>query len=77
MSRSDEIFVALVGEGVDVWRPVRAEHLHGDVYRITDQPYAREIEVWQFEPGDEVVCQTVVLSEGPVLVATGSADALG
>ena len=46
----------LLDDGVDVWRPVRAGRLHGGVYRIMDQPYDREIETWQFAPGDAVVC---------------------
>jgi hypothetical protein len=33
-----EIYMALLDEGVDVWRPVLAERLHDDVYRIVDQP---------------------------------------
>ncbi len=64
-----EIFVKLLGEGVDVWRPVRAEHLQGNVYRIIDQPYDREIENWQFEPGDDVICEMVDSSEGRILAA--------
>jgi hypothetical protein len=59
-----EIFVSLIGEGVDVWRPVRAEHVHGNVFKIVDQPYDREIENWQFEPGDEVVCKQTESSDG-------------
>jgi len=50
-----EIFVRLLHEGVEVWRPVQADHLYDDVYRITDQPYDREVETWQFEPGNDVV----------------------
>jgi hypothetical protein len=66
---SRSIFVSLLGEGVAVWRPVQAEHLHGDVYRIADQPYDREDETWQFEPGDQVVCELVDADDGPILAA--------
>jgi hypothetical protein len=65
-----EIFVSLLDEAVDVWRPVQAERLHDDVYGIVDQPYDREIETWQFEPGDEVVCELVESSEGRIFAAT-------
>jgi hypothetical protein len=68
------IFVSLLDEAVDVWRPVRAEHLHDKVYRIVEQPYEREIESWQFEPGDEVVCESTESSDGPILAATRRAD---
>jgi len=64
-----EIFVSLLHEGVEVWRPVRAEHVDGNVYAIVDQPYDREAETWQFEPGDEVVCELIDASEGRILGA--------
>jgi hypothetical protein len=64
-----EIFVSLLGEAVDVWRPVQAELLHGNVYRIADQPYDRQVEKWQFEPGDLVVCELIDSSEGKILAA--------
>ena len=71
MNDTAEIFVRLPDEEVDVWRPVRAEHLHDNVYRIVDQPYDREIEVWEFEPGDVVVSDLLDMSDGSVLAATG------
>ena len=39
-----EIFVRLVDEPVDVWRPVRAEHVEYDRYRILEPPYDRDAE---------------------------------
>jgi hypothetical protein len=74
VSDSAEIFVGLRNEAVDVWRPVQAAHLHDKVYRIVEQPYDREIESWQFEPGDEVVCESTESSDGPILAATRRAD---
>jgi len=68
-----EVFVSLLDEGVDVRRPVRAEHLQGNVYLIVDQPYDREIENWEFEPGDEVICEMVDSKEGQILAANGLA----
>jgi hypothetical protein len=70
MAGDKRIYVALLNEGVDVWRPVRAEHLGGNLYRIVSQPYNREIEYWQFEPGDEVVCEMIESSEERILAAT-------
>lgn len=66
---STTIYVALLEENVDVWRPVQAEQLRDGIYRILDQPYDRDIESWQFEPGDLVFCEFVSLSEGPALTA--------
>ena len=69
-----QIYVALLDEGVDVWRPVQAERLSGNAYRILSQPYDRSIESWQFEPGDVVLCEMVESSEGRILAATRKAD---
>ena len=74
MSRGVQIYIALLNEGVDVWKPVEAERLHGNVYRILSQPYDRTIESWQFEPGDEVLCEMVESSNGRILAATRKAD---
>jgi hypothetical protein len=70
MSSVLTIYVFLPDEAVDTWRPVQAEHLHDNVYRILDQPYDRDLETWQFEPGDEVQCEFVTCYEGRVLAAT-------
>jgi hypothetical protein len=64
-----QICVSLLGENVEGWRPVAAERLHGDVYRILEQTYDRDIESWQFEPGDAVVCELVNAETGPILAA--------
>lgn len=73
MSRTTVIYVALLGEGVDVWRPVRAERLGGRFYRIVPQPYDRETETWEFEPGETVECEYIEEGDGPILAATGRA----
>jgi hypothetical protein len=48
--RADTIYVALLDEGVDVWRPVEAKRLSADRYLIVDQDYDPAIERWEFEP---------------------------
>lgn len=73
MNRIDQIYVRLLDENVDVWRPVRAENLTGNVYRILNQLYDRAAESWQFEPGDEVVCELIEASDGRILAATRKA----
>jgi hypothetical protein len=62
-----EIFVNLVGEGLNVLRRVRAEHLGRDFYRILDE--MPEGENWQFQPGQIVRCKKTKLSSGKALVA--------
>jgi hypothetical protein len=69
MTNTSEIFVRLLDEGVDVWRPVRTERAGGGVYRILEQDYDREIEKWEFEPGERVTCELVDSSDGPILAA--------
>jgi len=65
------IYVYLLGEGVDVWRPVDAVRVGESLYRITsdcsDQRFAEES--WQFVTGDVVRCTRRELAEGELLVA--------
>lgn len=64
------IYVYLENEHVAVWRPVRAEHLQGEAYRIVSTNEDPETEVWQFQTNDIVRCETKRFSEGePGLVA--------
>ena len=61
------IYVTLVGEGMNVLRSVRAEHVGRDYYRIIDEMPAGE--TWQFQPGQIVLCKKKNLSSGKALVA--------
>ena len=70
MSNTVEIYVSLLDEGVCVWRPVQAEHLHDNAYRIARRPYDHSIESWQFQPGETVLCEIVESADGPILAAT-------
>ena len=45
------IFVALLGEGVDVWRPVQASALAGGLFRIESENNHPDTETWQFSVG--------------------------
>jgi hypothetical protein len=55
MSARTTIYVALLDEDVDVWRPVAAQHLVGDLYRLIDE--TPESEAWEFATGDVVRCR--------------------
>jgi hypothetical protein len=70
MSERRTIYVRLIDELVDVWRPVEADPVDGGVYRICEQPYDREIERWEFTPDELVLCERISLSAGTVLAAT-------
>ena len=62
----ETIYVALLDEDVEVWRPVEASR-EGEFYRIGGS--VPEDERWTFTPGSLVRCEQRELSEGPALVA--------
>ncbi len=55
-STETTIYVRLLDEGTDVWRPVRASRVGSSTYEITRQPVPQD-EVWSFQPGDIVVVE--------------------
>jgi hypothetical protein len=63
------IFVCLLDEGVDVWRPVDAEIVAPDWYRILSENENPDDEHWQFGIGDVVRCERRRLPDGECLVA--------
>jgi len=56
-TKTETIYMPLLEEGIDVWRPVLARRISGDSYRILDQDYDRDVETWEFEPGTIVKCR--------------------
>ena len=50
------IFVALLEEGTAVWRPVQAEALGKDLFRIVSRNPDPEDEHWEFSSGEIVRC---------------------
>ena len=62
-----EIYVSLLGEGLNLMRSVRAEPLGRDYYRIIEA--MPEGETWQFGPGQVVKCKKKNLSTGKAMVA--------
>lgn len=65
------IYVSLVGEGLNVLRSVKAEHLGRDFYKIIDS--MPEGETWEYQPGQIVRCKKKNLSSGKGLVAVEEA----
>ena len=63
------IYVYLLNESVDVWRPVDAEYLGNDRYRIVSVNPHIEDEEWQFGTGEVVLCSPRNLAGGSALVA--------
>jgi hypothetical protein len=73
MSKHDTIYVALLDEGIDVWRPVEAERISPDTYLIVDRAYDPRTERWEFEPGTVVRCRKENRNGREFLVATEKA----
>lgn len=68
------IYMPLLDEGTAVYRPVQAEHIDGDSYRVVG-PRPPD-ERWAFEPGVAVRCVWQPLQSGLLsLVAIESVDA--
>ena len=59
-----QIYVALLNEGVDVWRPVEAIAKEEGVYQITSENHAADSEQWAFSTGDLVRCVHQEFSDG-------------
>lgn len=56
------IYMPLLNEGTDVWRPVEATHLSGDLYRVDGAK--PEHEEWAFPTGRIVRCESTTFNEG-------------
>ena len=68
MARTKTIYIELLDEGTPCWRPVDAEELGGELYRITGQ--RPDDEIWAFVQGDIVKCRIQNFQEsGSQLVA--------
>jgi hypothetical protein len=66
----DEIYIAVLDEGVDVWRPVPARKIDDSTYTILrPADYDPEDERWEFPPGSTVVCQRKRTAQGNILAA--------
>jgi hypothetical protein len=61
------IHVNMIGQGISILRPVQAEHLTRDIYRIVEP--VPEGERWKYETGQAVRCRKQKLSSGKALVA--------
>lgn len=68
------IYVLLLDEGTDVWRPVDALYEGENTFKIMSTNEKVDDEVWEFNHGDLVHCEEKVFSSSEVgLVATSLA----
>jgi hypothetical protein len=67
---NDQIYIALLDEGTDVWRPAPARRLDDGSYLVLKpDDYDPVGEHWQFAPGAIVICEQRNTSDGPILAA--------
>lgn len=66
------IYVKLLDEGTDVWRPVDAERISDSVYRLVGTQ--DDTEKWEFASGSRVYVEKRNLASGSEVVAVGLAD---
>jgi hypothetical protein len=70
MRMNDQIYIALMDEGTNVWRPTPALRLEDNSYVVLKpDDYDPLVEHWEFPPGTIVVCETKKTSDGSMLAA--------
>jgi hypothetical protein len=65
----DKIYIYLLNEGTDCWRPVDAKRISNNCIKIISVNPDPEDENWEFQPGAIVRCEERELSGGRALVA--------
>jgi hypothetical protein len=61
LATKEIIYVALLNEGTDVWRPTTGEKIGDDVFKILATPdYDPDDEQWEFLPDTIVKCKIEV-----------------
>ena len=66
---TEEIYIYLLNEGTDVWRPVDAISLGEGIYQIPKDTQVPEDEEWEFLPGATVHCAVKKISGGDCITA--------
>lgn len=56
------LYIALLDEGADSWRPVAAEDLGSGLFRLVGA--VPEGEVWKYQPGEVVNARELVFADG-------------
>lgn len=67
--KQDIIYVYLLDEGVDSWRPIKAEFISENKYKIIVQEIPSD-EIWEFQPESIVKCMTKEKDGESILIAT-------
>ena len=71
---TEKIFVYLLNEGTDVWRPTLGRKVDNMIFEVLPTPeYEAQDEEWEFVPGTIVECEERHLGGDRVLVAVRQA----
>ena len=62
----ETVYVAVLNESVDVWRPVEARSLGRNLFRLIGVDADVSDESWQFPIGTVVRCETKVFDDGNI-----------
>ena len=76
MGETATVYVALLQEGTEVWRPVSALSLGGNRFRLLGR--IPDGEMWEYQPGDDVIGERRIFAgtaSGLVAVAYANRDA--
>lgn len=57
------IYMPLVGEGTDCWRPVRARRISEDIFEVTEKHIPSD-ESWKLAPSSRVRCRNRIFAGG-------------
>ena len=70
------VYVRLLDEGTDVWRPVSATALPDGAFQLGEPDgYDPEAEIWEFPPHAKVKCASKIFADGQEgLVAVAYAE---
>ncbi len=61
-----KVYVPLLNEGVDVWKPLKALHQKENIYKIVSENSSSSDELWQYNLNDLVKCKTKKFEDGKV-----------
>ena len=71
----EEIYVRLLGEGTDVYRPVKAIKIKAAVFKIEPHPHVNfDDEEWEFPPGATVLVEDAEIDGRRRPLAVNSLD---
>jgi len=69
MEKISTIYVRLLDEGIEVFRPVQALYIKEQSYSILDHDYDPETETWEFLPGTVVQTDFIINDQGEKFLA--------